>query len=122
MAISLADTLQRTVDGLVIGPPRYDPSANLPNMVVYPLFPREPLPADPLHVITLSQGLRRGVCLSDTGVVSQVHVDNPLSTTILVSESEILVGPTQLRCVQFSFLVPHGRRVSLPYRTTLADG
>lgn len=114
MAISLADTLQRTVDGLVIGPPLYDPTANLPNMVVYPLFPREPLPADPPHVITLSQGLRRGVRLSDTGVVSQVHVDNPLSTTILVSESEILVGPTQLRCVQFSCLVPPGRRASLP--------
>ncbi len=94
MATSLAETLQRTVDGLVVGPPLYDPTANLPNMVVYPLFPTTPLSTEPPHVITLAQGLRRGVRLSDTGVVSQVHVDNPLSTTILVGESEILVGPT----------------------------
>ncbi len=114
MASSLADTLQRTVDALTIGPPLYDPTANLPNMVVYPLFPTRPLPAEPPHVITLSQGLRRGGRLSDTGVVSQVHVDNPLSTTILVGESDILVGPTQLRSVQFSCLVPPGRRASLP--------
>jgi len=114
MATSLAETLQRTVDGLVIGPPLYDPTANLPNMVVYPLFPTAPLSTEPPHVITLAQGLRRGVRLSDTGVVSQVHVDNPLSTTILVGESEILVGPTQLRSVQFSCLVPPGRRASLP--------
>ncbi|MDA0337796.1 MAG: hypothetical protein O2782_21730, partial [bacterium] len=114
MAAPLADTLRRTIDNLVIGPPLFDPTANLPNMVVYPVFPTAPLGEDPPHIITLAEGLRRGVRLSDTGVVSQVHVDNPLSTTILVSESEILVGPTQLRCVQFSCLVPPGRRASLP--------
>jgi hypothetical protein len=114
LTTSLADTLRRTIDGLAIGPPLYDPTANLPNMVVYPVFPTSPLATEPPHVITLSQGLRRGVRLSDTGVVSQVHVDNPLPTTILVGESEILVGPTQLRSVQFSCLVPAGRRASLP--------
>ena len=114
MVASLADTLRRTVDGLVIGPPLFDATANLPNIVVYPVFPTAPLADEPPRVITLSEGLRRGVRLSDTGVVSQVHINNPLSTTILVGESEILVGPTQLRCVQFSCLVPPGRRASLP--------
>lgn len=114
MSGSLADALRKAVDGLTIGPPQYDPTANLPNMVVYPVFPTRPLDHNPPHVITLAQGLRRGVRLSDTGVVSQVHVDNPLPTTILVGESEILVGPTQLRSVQFSCLVPPGRRASLP--------
>lgn len=114
MSGALADTLRKAIDGLTIGPPQFDPTANLPNMVVYPVFPTGPLAHEPPHVITLAQGLRRGVRLSDTGVVSQVHVDNPLQTTILVGESEILVGPTQLRSVQFSCLVPPGRRASLP--------
>jgi hypothetical protein len=111
---SLAEALRKTVDTIVIGPPQFDPTANLPNMVVYPLFPTKPLGDDPPHIITLSQALRRGVRLTETGVVSQVHVDNQLSATILVGESEILVGPTQLRSVQFSCLVPPGRRASLP--------
>ena len=37
-----------------------------------------------------------------------------MPTAILVGESDILVGPTQLRAVQFSCLVPPGRRASLP--------
>ena len=114
MVQSLADTLRHTIDGLVVGPPLYDPTANLPNMVVYPLLPADGLGAEPPQMITLSQGLRRGVRLSDTGVISQVHVDNPLPTAVLVGESEILVGQTQLRSVQFSCLVPPGRRASLP--------
>lgn len=113
MPVSLSDTLQRTVDALVVGPPLYDDTGNLPNMVVYPLFPGS-LSDDAPRVITLAEGLRRGVRLSDTGIVTQVHVDNPLSTTILVGESDLLIGATQLRSVQFSCLVPPGRRASLP--------
>ena len=114
MPASLAETLRRTFDDVVVGAPLFDPTANLPNMVVYPLYPGSPLDADPPSLVTLSEGLRQGVRLSDTGVVSQVHVDNPLPTAVLVGESEILVGPTQLRSVQFSCLVPPGRRASLP--------
>ena len=81
-------------------------------MVVYPLFPSE-LGPDPPDVISLSQGLRRGVRLRDTGLVSQVHVENPLPTSVLVGESEMLLGPTQRRATQFSCLVPPHRRASL---------
>lgn len=114
MAASLSDVLRRTFGDLVVGPPLFDATGGLANMVVYPLFPASPLTPEPPDVITLSQGLRHGVRLSDTGVVSQVHIDNPLPTSVLVGESEILVGPTQLRSVQFSCLVPPGRRASVP--------
>lgn len=109
--------LSRIVEGhfrdLVIGPPIYDPTGNLPNMVVYPVFPTS-LGPEPPGMITLSEGLRRGVRLTDTGMVSQVHVDNPLPAPVLVGESEVLMGPTQRRAVQFSCLVPPFRRASLP--------
>ncbi|MBT3345121.1 MAG: hypothetical protein HN712_07215 [Gemmatimonadetes bacterium] len=113
MATPLADTLRSSFDDLLLGAPQFDPTANLPNMVVYPVFPARLAP-DPPDVVSLTQGLQRGVRLSDTGIVTQVHVDNPLPTAILVGESDILVGPTQLRAVQFSCLVPPGRRASLP--------
>lgn len=113
MSGSLAKTLEGHLKEMVTGPPLFDPTGNLPNMVVYPVFPAN-LGPDPPDVITLAQGMRRGVRLNDTGVVSQVHVDNPLAASILVGESDILVGATQLRSVQFSCLVPPGRRASLP--------
>lgn len=113
MATPLADTLRRSFDDLLLGPPQFDPTGNLPNMVVYPIFPSHLAP-DPPDVVSLSQGLQRGVRLSDTGIVTQVHVDNPLPTAVFVGESDILVGPTQLRAVQFSCIVPPGRRASLP--------
>ena len=74
-------------------------------MVVYPIYPTQ-LGPDPPDMVTLTQGLRKGVRLNDTGMVSQVHVKNPLDTTVLVGESDVLIGPTQLRSVQFSCLVP----------------
>ena len=110
---SLARILEGHWSGLIIGPPVYDQAGGLPNMVVYPLFPTE-LGPDPPDLISLSQGLRRGVRLRDTGMVGQVHVDNPLPTSVLVGESELLVGPTQRRAIQFSCLVPPHRRASLP--------
>ena len=113
MSTSLARTLQSDLQQLIIGGPLYDASGNLPNMVVYPVFPTGLAP-DPTGMITLSEGLRRGVRLSDTGMVSQVHVHNPLPAPVLVGESEILLGPTQLRSVQFSCLIPPERRASLP--------
>ena len=113
MATPLADTLRRSFDELLLGAPQFDATGNLPNMVVYPVFPTYLAP-DPPDVVSLTQALRRGVKLSDTGIVTQVHVDNPLPTAVLVGESDILVGPTQLRSVQFSCLVPPGRRASLP--------
>ncbi|MEE2657815.1 MAG: DUF6569 family protein [Candidatus Latescibacterota bacterium] len=113
MPFSLSDILDRTFQDVVIGGPLFDPTTNVPNMVVYPIFPTD-LSDRPTDVITLKQGLRKGVRLSDTGVVSQVHIHNPLPAAILVGESDILIGPTQLRSVQFSCLIPPGRRASLP--------
>ncbi len=113
MATPLADTLRHSFDDLLLGAPQFDATANLPNMVVYPVFPTH-LSPDPPDVVSLAQAMRRGVTLSDTGIVTQVHIDNPLPTAVLVGESDILVGPTQLRAVQFSCLVPPGRRASVP--------
>lgn len=113
MSESLARVLQTLFDGLIVGPPMFEPTGDLPNMVVYPLLPNELAP-DPPDLVTLSTGLGRGVRVNDTGFVSQVHIDNPLPTSILVGESDILMGPTQLRSVQFSCLVPPFRRASLP--------
>jgi len=113
MSGSLARVLQTLFDGLIVGPPMFEPTGDLPNMVVYPLLPNELTP-DPPDLVTLSTGLGRGVRVNDTGFVSQVHIDNPLPTSILVGESDILMGPTQLRSVQFSCLVPPFRRASLP--------
>lgn len=113
MSGSLAKYLEDLLDGLVIGPPAFDPQGELPNMVVYPLFPSRLAP-EPPDSITLAEGLRRGVRLRDTGMVNRVHVDNPLPAAILVGESEILIGPTQLRALQFSCLIPPGHRASLP--------
>ena len=105
--------MQQLFGGLIIGPPLFEPMGELPNMVVYPLLPRDLTP-DPPDLVTLSTGLGKGVRVNDTGFVSQVHIDNPLPTSVLVAESDILVGPTQLRAVQFSCLVPPFRRASIP--------
>jgi len=113
MPVPLSRIVEDHFRDTVIGPPTYDATGNLPNMVVYPLYPAA-LGPEPPGMITLSQGLRRGVRLTDTGLVSQVHVDNPLAAPVLVGESEILEGPTQRRSVQISCVVPPFRRASLP--------
>ena len=113
MSSAFAKSLAKLLDQLVIGPPLFAPGRELANMVVYPLFPSQ-LHPDPPDLVTLSEAMRRGASLTDTGVVSRVHVDNPLPTSILAGESEILIGPTQLRAVQFSCLVPPDRRTALP--------
>ena len=113
MSRSLARVLQGWLGELSVGPPLFEPTGELPNMVVYPVLPGT-LSPDPPDLVTLSTGLRRGVRVNDTGFVSQVHIDNPLPTSVLVGESDLLVGPTQLRSVQFSCLVPPFRRASLP--------
>ncbi len=113
MSGSLARLLQTLFNGTIVGPPLFEPAGDLPNMVVYPLLPDE-LNSEPPDLVTLSTGLGKGVRVNDTGFVSQVHIDNPLPTSVLVAESDILMGPTQLRSVQFSCLVPPFRRASLP--------
>ena len=113
MAESLSSIIDSWLRELVLGPPIFDSDGDLSNMVVYPIYPTQ-LSPDPPGMVTLSDGLRKGVRLNDTGLVSQVHVDNPLEAPILVGESDILVGPTQLRSVQVSCLVPPNRRASLP--------
>ena len=113
MAASLTKHLELCLEGVVVGPPLFDPAGQLPCMVVYPLFPNH-LGPDPPTTITLAEGLSRGVRLRDTGQVDRVHVDNPLNASILVGESEVLVGETQTRALQISCLIPPGQRASLP--------
>lgn len=113
MPASLTKHLEQCLEGVVVGPPLFDPAGLLPCMVVYPLFPNH-LGPDPTTTITLTEGLSRGVRLRDTGQVDRVHVDNPLEASILVGESEVLIGGTQTRALQISCLIPPGQRVSLP--------
>lgn len=113
MSNAFAKSLAKRLDQLVIGPPLFAPRRELTNMVVYPLFPSQ-LHPDPPDMVTLSEAMRRGARLTDTGVVSRVRVDNPLPTSILAGESEVLIGPTQLRAVQFSCLIPPDRCTTIP--------
>ena len=113
MMNSLSKALKSSFDQLVLAGPLFDPSGNLRNMVVYPVFPTD-FQSDPPQVITLTEALRRGLRLNDTGIVNQVHVHNPLAAPVLVGESDILLGSTQVRSVQFSGLIPPYRRASLP--------
>ncbi len=113
MSVSLNKLLARYFDDLIMGPPIFDRHGDLPNVVVYPLFPSR-LDEKPPELITLSEGMRRGLRLSDTGLVSKIHVENPLPAAVLVGESELLMGDTQLRSMQFSCLIPPFRRASLP--------
>ena len=113
MSLAFSKSLASHLDQLVLGPPMYERRGKLDNMIVYPLFPSS-LPPDPPDMITLSEALDRGLRLNDTGVVSRIHVDNPLPTAILAGESEILMGETQQRSVQFSCLIPAQKKASLP--------
>ena len=113
MSGSLAKLLDQYFETILVGPPVFDGYGDLPNVVIYPLFPTS-LASDPPELITLAEGLRRGLRLSNTGIVNKVHVDNPLPTAVLAGESELLMGQTQQRSMQFSCLVPPFRRASLP--------
>lgn len=113
MPASLSKHLEQCLEGVVVGPPLFDPAGLHPCMVVYPLFPSH-LGPDPPTTITLVEGLNRGVRLRDTGQVDRVHVENPLAASILVGESEVLIGATQARALQISCLIPPGQRASLP--------
>jgi hypothetical protein len=110
---ALAAILARAFERLVVGPPVFDPGRAVESVVVFPLFPTD-LHPDPPDLLSLGEAMARGVRLTDTGVVGRVHVDNPLATTILAGESDLLLGPTQLRAVQFSCLVPPERRATVP--------
>ena len=89
----------------MIGPPLYERHGKLDTMAVYPLFPSQ-LSPDPPEILTLTEALQRGMELQDTGVISRVHVENPLPTAVLAGESELLMGQMQQRSIQFSCLLP----------------
>ena len=113
MSTTFSKSLSEYLKNVVVAPPYYDMRGTLQNMVVYPILPLQ-LSADPPAMITLSEALDKGLRLTDTGVVSRVQVDNPLPTSILAGESEILIGATQLRSVQFSCLLAPQRKAALP--------
>jgi hypothetical protein len=113
VAFSLSKFLEDHLGSIIVGPPQFDRLGRVSNMVVYPLFP-DSLDPHPSPLITLSEAMRRGVNLQDTGLVNRVHVDNPLPASVLAGESDVLLGPTQLRSMQYSCLVPPYCRASLP--------
>ena len=113
MSLTFSKSLAEHLDQVIVGPPVYDSRGKLQNMVVYPILPLG-LGADPPDMITLSEALNMGLRLTDTGVVSRVHADNPLPTSILAGESEILIGSTQARSLQFSCLLGPQRKAALP--------
>lgn len=113
MSLTLSKNLTSHFEQLVIGPPLYERHGKLDTMAVYPLFPSQ-LSPDPPEILTLTEALQRGMELQDTGVISRVHVDNPLPTAVLAGESELLMGQTQQRSIQFSCLLPAQKKSSLP--------
>lgn len=113
MSLSLSKSLAAHLDQIILGPPQYERRGKLDNMIVYSLFPSS-LSPDPTDIITLSEALNRGLTLQDTGVISRIHIDNPLPAAVLAGESELLMGETQQRSVQFSCLIPPQRKASLP--------
>ncbi len=113
MSLSLSKSLGTHLDQLIVGPPQYERRGKLDNMIVYSLFPSS-LSPDPTDIITLSEALSRGLTLQDTGVISRIHIDNPLPAAVLAGESELLMGETQQRSVQYSCLIPPQRKASLP--------
>ena len=113
MSLNFSKSLTEYLEEIVVGPPLYDPKGNLQNLVIYPVFPRSLAPHHP-EIVTLSIALEKGLRLTDTGVVSRVHVDNPLPVSVLASESETLIGSTQQRSVQFSCLLDPKRKAALP--------
>ena len=112
MSRALSKFLSKHFGQLVIGPPQYERHGKLDTMAVYPLFPSQ-LSPDPPEILTLSEALRRGMQLQDTGIVNRVHVGNPLPTAVLAGESELLMGETQQRSIQFSCLLPSQKKSSL---------
>ena len=113
MSLNFSKSLSEYLEKIEVGPPLYDPKGNLQNLVIYPVFPCSLAPYPP-EIITLSTALEKGLRLTDTGVVSRVHVDNPLPVSVLASESETLIGSTQQRSVQFSCLIDPMRKAALP--------
>ena len=112
MSLALSKILSKHFEQLVIGPPQYERHGKLDTMAVYPLFPSQ-LSPDPPEILTLSEALRRGMQLQDTGVINRVHVGNPLPSAVLVGESDLLMGETQQRSIQFSCLLPSQKKSSL---------
>ena len=98
-------TITAYFDNLVVGPPFYNKTGKLENMVAYPLFPTL-LSENPTKIITLDEALNNGLDLIDTGIISQVNARNNLPAPILVTESKIILGDTQERSVQFSCILP----------------
>ena len=112
MSLALSKILTKHFEQLIIGPPQYERHGELDTIAVYPLFPAQ-LSPDPPEILTLSEALRRGMQLQDTGVINRVHVVNPLPSAVLAGESELLMGETQQRSIQFSCLLPSQKKSSL---------
>jgi hypothetical protein len=113
MSQSVAAVITRTCQRLVVGPPAFDPSGQATAAVVYPLFAPELAP-DPPDLLTLDEARRLGLVLLDVGLVDRIEADNPLPVTVLAAESDVLLGATQARAVDFSCLVPASKRAMLP--------
>jgi hypothetical protein len=81
---------------------------------IVPLFPRR----DPLATyITLGEALPRGLSVrevSESGVVPELLVENPLGEDVLLYDGEELVGAKQNRILNISVLVGAGSRLPIP--------
>ena len=97
---------------LSVGPPSYDKSGKLNNLVAYPLFPSF-LSNTPPKIITLGEAIQNGLDVVDTGIISRVQVHNNHEVSILATESEILLGKTQERSIQFSCILPPRKKTSI---------
>ncbi|MEE3234764.1 MAG: DUF6569 family protein [Candidatus Latescibacterota bacterium] len=108
----LSDKIGAYLNNLSIGPPSYDKSGKLNNMVAYPLFPSF-LSKTPPKIITLGEAINNGLDLVDTGIIGRVQARNDHKAPILAIESDILLGNTQERSIQFSCILPPRDKTSI---------
>ncbi len=107
-----SDKISTYFDTLCIGPPSYTKKGTLSNVVAYPLFPSF-LAKNSSKIITLGEAMTNGLEIVDTGIINRIQVHNHNIASVLAKESEILLGETQERSIQYSCILPPFKKTSL---------
>ena len=107
-----SDKISTYFDTLCIGPPSYTKNRTLNNVVAYPLLPSF-LAKNSSKIITLGEAIANGLEIVDTGIINRIQVHNHSNAYVLAKESEILLGETQERSIQFSCILPPFKKTSI---------
>ena len=112
MSSIISNKISTYFDTLCIGPPSYTKNGTLNNVVAYPLFPSF-LAKKSSRIITLGEALANGLEIVDTGIINRIQAYNHNNASVLAKESEILLGETQERSIQFSCILPPFKKTSI---------